>query len=396
LDPNQQYHAVQPQYVMAAGPGQVQQQVVYVNPQNQAQHVLVPMSTATTGHFQVQMQPTAQVQVQLQGQPVQAQQTQLVHAAPAAAPTAAPAAAAPATASSPSTTTEKRLSMKEKTAAQIAQENQEKDCTDCKDRFGAIVNLSIQTFNLVMACLLTVWVPQNCGGRTCELIENVQGKYMTQFDTGVLVWNFLTLAAVLIHEALVWRRENFLIEYFDESDVVDPEALEKVLPEYPEIATGFKEQNKIVMVTALFSIAMVITNIILSAYVILSKMNGTRSVTVFITNTLLLVAVFRGVIYSTYMGYTKGRAQSLTKTAPFHYNLIDHKYVVTKRRAPPTSSTTTTNAASPTATPASVAASPSSSASTPSVHEQPAVRHTEAPATTHTAHATPAVVAAHH
>lgn len=94
--------------------------------------------------------------------------------------------------------------------------------------FSVVVDL----FKLSMACMLAVFVPQQCPGNEeasggsgnctsivgphdCSFSENF--RCLSPLNQFALGWNFICLILFFFHYALLWKRERFMVYYFEET-----------------------------------------------------------------------------------------------------------------------------------------------------------------------------------
>ena len=99
---------------------------------------------------------------------------------------------------------------------------------------GAINALSVvvDLFKLSMACMLAVFVPQQCPGNeediggsgNCTTIKGVHDcsfeenfRCLSPLNQFALGWNFVCLILFFFHYALLWKREKFMVYYFEET-----------------------------------------------------------------------------------------------------------------------------------------------------------------------------------
>jgi len=85
-------------------------------------------------------------------------------------------------------------------------------------------------YRTVMACLLSIFVPQRCEDdfgivRDCTMKENFEE--LDTFNIVVVVFNFVTLAIALTHSFMVYRRESKLLVMLDEDPAVTNDFLVK-------------------------------------------------------------------------------------------------------------------------------------------------------------------------
>jgi len=205
------------------------------------------------------------------------------------------------------------------------------------DKVITVLMVMIQLFNVLMASLLVLFIPQQCDPipgapvntidalpHPCSVTELFQN--VSHIQAGALAINFVTLTLMLIHEWFVWRREMWMIKHFDDDDFYTDENLGNTLKleHYAEIHGEFNEHNKRVLATSITCILLCIINVPLSGFVIFHRGTGSHTYTTFATYALLLVTVFKGVISNSYKGFKEGRGFSNIQTEPFQWNMI-HK-----------------------------------------------------------------------
>jgi hypothetical protein len=201
---------------------------------------------------------------------------------------------------------------------------------------------SYQIFKLVMATLLSVFVPQRCDDvdafgvptgtfHDCTAKENFED--LTNFNTFVVVFNFITLLFGLIHQFTVFMRERRLIDVLDEDPTVTNDYLvrkdrkgRQVIEMYPRIGAIINSRNGWTFVTASMVLFCFFINAIVSAVLIFRDYYaGFRSVTTFLTNVFLLVQVFVNHWNLSRVGWKTGIAYSFFKSDASVYNNVDRK-----------------------------------------------------------------------
>jgi len=235
----------------------------------------------------------------------------------------------------------------------------EKDIRHNEDQPNPIVSailVVLLAFKLTMASLLILLVAQACpsnlsycsladGGtaitttfrcftHTCsqaEVLDQLSGAQMFAF-----VFNFVTLAALLFHQYVVWARERFLLRSFNDSEDIEDDLLGTILLNPPKevfksVGEQFKVHNFRVIISATVSLLIVIVNVVASAVVIFDHNDGSRSATQYLTNVVLLATVFSGVIKHARAGLWKEgvenkkgppKVYSLMSTEPFQWNMV--------------------------------------------------------------------------
>jgi len=214
----------------------------------------------------------------------------------------------------------------------------------------------LMAFKLTMASLLVLLIAQQCpqnlaycsvadGGTAatttlqCFTHTCSQSEVISQLGGGGLfafIFNFITLAALLTHQYVVWARERFLLKSFNDSEDIEDDLLGTILMSPPKevfksVGEQFKVHNYRVILSASVTLVIVVVNIIASAIVIFSHNDGTRSATGYLTNVVLIATVFSGVVRNARAGLWKEgvpnkkgppKVYSLMSTEPFQWNMV--------------------------------------------------------------------------
>ena len=234
---------------------------------------------------------------------------------------------------------------------------------DTQQNMTVTVNFISDGFKVLMASLLSVFVPQKCethvpnidifnntfgamnwaitlnqntsftraiNGTTldehiCTLSENFSD--LMDFNMVVLVFNFITLFFFMYLYYIELNREKWLISHFDYDKEKTDEAILTVKIEYPDIHQKLQEKNYIYMraykyLAILYSINMVISAILVFHYYYYDY----RTITAYLTNIILCSNKMRVGRLISKESYEKGFAYSFYNTKNISFNKIDARY----------------------------------------------------------------------
>jgi hypothetical protein len=179
-----------------------------------------------------------------------------------------------------------------------------------------------------MACLFTLFVPQDCGGgTTCTTSQDLTS--LSALGYAAVVLNFVTLGVAVAHYWVVFRRERMFIAYLEEDDDVGDFQLQKVLQFYGDIDSALYSINNWLLISSIISSVLFISNVIVSGvYLFRDRFLDTQTATVFFTNFGLITAVLQNTIDHAYIGMKHKLALSCVEFVPQSYNVIDDAYVV--------------------------------------------------------------------
>jgi len=200
------------------------------------------------------------------------------------------------------------------------------------EKISTLITLGIQCLQVLMACLLVVFVPQTCPAPPvpvdCPVCPNPCGVSETFQDlrgiqVAALALNFITLIATLVYQYCVWIREDWMIMHFHfDDDKYSEDNLKKTLPLYDVIDYNFKRHNYQTLILAGVCMVLHIINIVLSAFVVFTdRYGGTHTLTTYLTYVLLVVGIFKGALMNAWQGL-HGRGLSNFTLLPYEWNMI--------------------------------------------------------------------------
>lgn len=199
---------------------------------------------------------------------------------------------------------------------------------DQKQTLKSIVIMLSESFKVLMATLLSIFVPQRCDNQPdnlCTMMDNFTN--LTKYNTAVIVFNFLTLGGFIGLYVVEYIRENWCIQYLDIDNNLANTNLKTEIELYPEykerLITLNNNYNNI-------SIAIVVSNIInfiLSAVLIYGYYYlDYRSITVLITNFILIIDKLINCFNVSNKAVEEMLPISAYMTTPIVFNIIDNDH----------------------------------------------------------------------
>jgi len=209
-----------------------------------------------------------------------------------------------------------------------------------KQVLSSVSSSIIEGTKILMATMLSVFVPQYCEDTmtTCTLEQNFTD--LTDFNKFVLGFNFITLALFIKLTYVINAREIYFISHLDESRDHPYNSLSKNMVLYPKYMRRVKEFNKKMYLWTKITIGFFVVNVIASSVLIFDfYYDGFRSITVMLSNVMLVSNKLYSArdICKECLGLTP-MALSLIKQTPVSYNVIDFNYSILKQRKRRTSS----------------------------------------------------------
>ena len=193
-----------------------------------------------------------------------------------------------------------------------------------KERILHIVTMCTQSFRVLMASMLMIFVHQYCGED-----EPMCDRWHI-FDNGHLfsvIINFISLLNFVILYISETYRQNFLIEYLDVDKTVPDDNLKNALHFDPSLKKNLKFLNKLHMMIVICNVIVYIINVSVSSYVIVKYYyGGAKTLTGIATNILLVSSKLGEDLYIMYeCRTTEMLGLSTSIMEPVSYNVIEKK-----------------------------------------------------------------------
>lgn len=211
---------------------------------------------------------------------------------------------------------------------------------DHKQRALVLFNMAKESFKVVMASMLVVFVPQLChddetlktNPHLCTTRENVMN--ITDWNTFVLAWNLLTVGLMVGLYVVENRREFWLIRMLDADKTKPDTAIQEVLAEHPALRRRLFVWNRAMFWTYALTAAFFAVNAVLSGVLIFNDYYlDVRSATVYITNILLLGGKMYTGVTLAHEAKKKEIAYSFYLTEPVNWNVLDASMTSPKKRS---------------------------------------------------------------
>ncbi len=202
--------------------------------------------------------------------------------------------------------------------------------TNTRERFGALVGFFMECFKVCMACMLSIFVPQQCGNTICTINENFRN--LDPYNIVVLVINFLTIGSFFSLYVIELYREYWMIQYLDIDRKKGEVNMEKTYYEYTSILSNLKEHNNRYYITSFVTLGLFILNVICSSVLVFGMYYyDYRTATTLLTNVLLLVNKLSTCITISNRSKQEFLAISYYTVDNLSYNTIDDDYLLPPR-----------------------------------------------------------------
>lgn len=195
---------------------------------------------------------------------------------------------------------------------------------DTKERVSALGGFFVECFKIFMACLLSVFVPQECDGRMCSIQENFDD--LNAFNIIVLFVNFATLGVFFALYVIELDREYWLIKHLDIDRTNGERSVAEITTD-SVIVNDLSSHNKRYYQTSLAVVGTFALNFVLSTILLLGVYYyDYRTVTTLLSNTLLLVGKVKTCLRLSTISYKEKKGMSYYTVDHLCYNARDEDY----------------------------------------------------------------------
>ena len=157
-------------------------------------------------------------------------------------------------------------------------------------RVAIVALTAFEAYRTLISSFLTVFVPQNCGGYSCTIIQNIVPK--DDFETAAISVNTLMAVYFCWLFTIERVRESIVKKYLiaDKSSATDKDYLIKMLSEMkPHQRQRILRINRVYRIFAQVLLLLFFVNAGISCVVIQKNYLNNTSITVFITNTFFMI-----------------------------------------------------------------------------------------------------------
>jgi hypothetical protein len=165
---------------------------------------------------------------------------------------------------------------------------------DTQQTMNVVITFSSESFKIVMATLLSIFVPQGCNNQLCSMHDNFYN--VTDYNKFVIAFNFFTLFYFIILYKIELDREQWMIRHFDYDKHYNEYNLHIFKNDYPIIFEQLIRYNNLYFYVYYYLRFIYIINFIVSAILVLHFYYlDYRTVTTLVTNVILcLTKVSKG------------------------------------------------------------------------------------------------------
>lgn len=197
---------------------------------------------------------------------------------------------------------------------------------DLKERLKIIFLFFLQSYKVIMGCLLVVFVPQNCGDHMCTVTDNLYNQ--NTFHQACLSFNYISVILFTICYIIELKRENWCVEYLDINKDFSDNHLENVIGDRPELKKQIMTINNRYYISTRITMGFYVINLILSSIYIFFKSLGLTTLTSYLSFVLLIVMKLNNAYLISADTKNNDRLLSSYMCEYQSFNVIDKDHVI--------------------------------------------------------------------
>lgn len=157
---------------------------------------------------------------------------------------------------------------------------------DTQQTINTTLTFSSESFKIIMATLLSIFVPQSCNDHLCTMEENFTN--LIPYNKFVIAFNFTTLFYFIVLYYYELKREHWMIKHLEYDKTKNEYNLHNYKDTYPKIIGELEIYNKKYAGIYYYLTYIYVSNIIFSAILLFYYYYlDYRTATTFITNVIL-------------------------------------------------------------------------------------------------------------
>jgi len=194
---------------------------------------------------------------------------------------------------------------------------------DYKQKCKLFFIFIFEMYKILTSSLLVVLVPQKCndGERMCSFSENFEN--LDPYNSFALYYNFFTSICFFLYYLVEIYRERLFIRLLDVDPDLSREDYDEEIEEYPKINKKVQETNELFYYVNIFLIGILLSNIIVSIFVLSRFYLNDLTIFISISNTMLIADKQFRSFFVARKSYKENKAYSMYMTKMITYNTVD-------------------------------------------------------------------------
>ena len=202
---------------------------------------------------------------------------------------------------------------------------------DLKQRIKIGFKFVLYSYKLLMACMLSIFVPQRCSnGEACSLNSSLGNLVDTDdsYKKATITINIITFLMYAFTFIIQVKRENTMIKYLDIDKDKPDNNLPNIIDDYPLIKEKITKANQLYFKSYCALLCVILINIFTSMKLLfIDNYLDSTTTTVFLTNMILISDRLYDCFSVIILQKKKGIVQSVYLREYKSFNVIDPEMI---------------------------------------------------------------------
>jgi hypothetical protein len=189
-----------------------------------------------------------------------------------------------------------------------------------------------EMYKILTSSLLVVLVPQKCndGERMCSFSENFEN--LDPYNSFALYYNFFTSICFFLYYLVEIYRERLFIRLLDVDADLTEEDYDDEIEEFPKIENKIKETNELFYYINIFLVGILISNIVVSIFVLSRFYLNDLTIFISVSNTMLIADKQFRSFFVARKSFKENKAYSMYMTKMITYNTVDREIKIKREK----------------------------------------------------------------
>lgn len=183
----------------------------------------------------------------------------------------------------------------------------------------------LQVYKVTTGTLLSLFIPQNCGGDICTLTQNYNNS--DAYHKVVLYWNMFSMFTFFTYYMIELRREEWAIKYLDINNDLPDNSLKEIIRQEPVLDKRMDRLNLYYYKSLVFNCIIYLINIGLTGKIIKDDYHSMSTISCFISFVLLVLMKLYNSLLVAHQSVKNDKMMSAYMVEFVSYNVLDKDYV---------------------------------------------------------------------
>lgn len=199
---------------------------------------------------------------------------------------------------------------------------------DTKQRIKVIGIFLLQSYKVITGTMLSIFIPQNCGGELCTLYENYNNTEL--YHKTLFYFNSVSLLLFLCSYVIELKREEWCVKYLDIDNDYPDNSLKEIIVQEVNLDNYMDKVNRLYYRVLLLTTFIYSINIAMTIKMIDNKYHSSSTISCFISFTMLVIMKLYNSISVAYISISSDKMTSAYMSEFVSFNVLDSDYVKDK------------------------------------------------------------------